>query len=199
VACSRVNFNISLRSTVFPLNCVGGSVGTVTTGFRFQTLRNFVHLVQNGCSAHPPSYPVDTGFLFFDGVQRPTRDADKSYQCMPKLRIRGSYLYCPPYIFVTWCLIRLYLLSAQYTSDYCEACLVNRATCEGTRIHSSLGAQDIPLTTFPPDLSSVPLILHSQRYPAVFPRACSGPAPGSSLACFLMLRLRLPEDLLINT
>ena len=127
----------------------------MTTGIRFQTLGNFVHVVQNGCSAHPSSHPVDTGFPFFEGVQPTTRDADKSYQFIAKVKNTWLITVLPPYIFLTVCLIRLYLLNTQCTCGYCQACHVNRATCQVNNIHSSLGAQNSPLTTFSrPVLSS---------------------------------------------
>ena len=210
MACSRVNFNTGVLSTEFPLNRVGGPFCTVTTGVRFQTLGNFVSLVQNGCSAHPSSYPVDTGFPFFWGLQRPKRDADKSHQFIVKVKNTWLLPVLPPYIFMTCCLIRLYLLSAQCTNGSWEACLVNRATCEATSIYSSLGAQNSPLTIFPrpvlgsddPPFTMVPRGLPSgvqRSCPRLFPRACSGPVPGSSFAFFLVLRLRMPEVLLINS
>jgi hypothetical protein len=91
----------TLRTTEFPLNCVYGSFGAVTAGVRFQTLGNFVHLVQKGCSAQP----VDTGLPFLERVQRPMPEADRSHQFIAKVKNAWIIPVLPPYIFMAWYLI----------------------------------------------------------------------------------------------
>jgi hypothetical protein len=59
----------------------------------------FLHVVQTGSEAHPPSYPMGTG-ASSPGVKLPGREADDSLPASAEVKKMWIYTSTPPYVFV---------------------------------------------------------------------------------------------------
>jgi hypothetical protein len=76
---------------------------------RFDSLQEqeifVVSSVLTGFGAHPASYPVDTEGLY-PGIERQGREAGHSPPCSAEVKNGGTVPPLPPYVFMTWYLMR---------------------------------------------------------------------------------------------